>query len=525
MSSTSTRTSTNDNTSSSTFRVNYSEYVADITGSPKTVRKLPTAGIGHHINPLHNPYPNRQNQPTQQQQQQQQQPQTATIMPQYGGGGEKCARCLKSVYLAERKVGAGRAFHSSCFNCFTCKRKLDATHLSEHKGEIYCKSCYTKQFGAHGLISGVTMSTEQTSTYENRYGRRPSYGNDLDRSTETFQQTRQRSNSSENVFRDNSSSTPTNQRYSNTSREHISTGNQRKNSVDNLVDSKYRRSPSPTGFRIPVEYKTNDSQPTKSTEDNDRRKYSYDGEKLSYGNNKTSALVDIPVVVQSKRTDSTIDRMETPINPIQDNQRDRSRSPSITSNDSYQRQSNLSDNYSRLSIDEDKINRKYSTDSPMNTIVTENPVSNRNYYHSSSTSSYETKYRSSNSNTNNYEREQRSREASPTPIGGYISSSSTASTTRTQRVNDTPKDYTEGYTPQHEYMNTQTSSNFNERRSPSPSNNTRPISSINDFISKTNIVGNTTSTGNQLSALGALIPNSRRRNFNDDNDDDDGFDN
>lgn len=29
-------------------------------------------------------------------------------MPQYGGGSEKCARCAKTVYLAEKKVGAGR---------------------------------------------------------------------------------------------------------------------------------------------------------------------------------------------------------------------------------------------------------------------------------------------------------------------------------------------------------------------------------------------------------------------------------
>ncbi|CAF4952562.1 unnamed protein product, partial [Rotaria magnacalcarata] len=29
-------------------------------------------------------------------------------MPQYGGGTEKCARCSKSVYLAERKLGASR---------------------------------------------------------------------------------------------------------------------------------------------------------------------------------------------------------------------------------------------------------------------------------------------------------------------------------------------------------------------------------------------------------------------------------
>jgi hypothetical protein len=73
-----------------------------ITGSPKTTRKLAATGIGHHINPLQNPYPNQQKQPTQQ----------SGGMPQYGGGSEKCARCLKPVYLAEKKVGAGKVSNS-----------------------------------------------------------------------------------------------------------------------------------------------------------------------------------------------------------------------------------------------------------------------------------------------------------------------------------------------------------------------------------------------------------------------------
>lgn len=76
------------------FRVYYSS----ITGSPKSTRHSATTGIGHHINPLHNPYPNRQNQPTQ----------PTVGMPQYGGGSDKCARCSKTVYIAEKKVGAGR---------------------------------------------------------------------------------------------------------------------------------------------------------------------------------------------------------------------------------------------------------------------------------------------------------------------------------------------------------------------------------------------------------------------------------
>ncbi|CAF0852103.1 unnamed protein product [Adineta steineri] len=449
----------------------------NITNSSKTSRKLATTGIGHHINPLHNQYPNRPNQPAQPQQQH------TGGMPQYGGAAEKCARCLKAVYLAEKKVGAGRSYHSSCFNCYTCKRKLDATTLSEHKGEIYCKACYTKQFGAHGLISGVTMSTEHTTTHQTYTSRRSSVGNDLDSTpAPTFQQTRQRANSSENLFRDDYNPTKNDQfsqkypRPIDVSYEQTSTSNKKNNGVDILVDTKYQRPSSPTGFAKPVDTKyqpptspigfekivdikyqrpsspigfgrpvdtnINNNQQRPSQTEDDRRKYSYDGDRISYGSG-ASAMVDIPIVVQTKRPDTTIDRMELPINPARDNER--SRSPSITSNDSYQRQSNLSDDYSRLHINEDKNNQKYTNDNSMNTIASKNPLSTQNYYHSSSTSSYESKYRGSTSNTNNYEREQfRSRESSPSAVAPnrYQSSSPTtgySSSSTTIRVYDRSK--------------------------------------------------------------------------------------
>jgi hypothetical protein len=65
-----------------------------VTVSPKTTTKSVHTGIAQ----LNNPFLNRQNQGVQQ----------TGIMPHYGGGAEKCARCSKSVYLAEKKVGAGR---------------------------------------------------------------------------------------------------------------------------------------------------------------------------------------------------------------------------------------------------------------------------------------------------------------------------------------------------------------------------------------------------------------------------------
>lgn len=36
-------------------------------------------------------------------------------MPNYGGGSEKCARCSKIVYAAEKRVGAGRVCIENSF--------------------------------------------------------------------------------------------------------------------------------------------------------------------------------------------------------------------------------------------------------------------------------------------------------------------------------------------------------------------------------------------------------------------------
>ncbi|CAF0979723.1 unnamed protein product [Rotaria sordida] len=450
MSSPSPRTSTNSNSSSSAYRVNYSEYVADITGSPKGTRKLPTTGIGHHINSLNNPHPNRSNQPTQQ----------TGGTPQYGGGADKCARCSKTVYLAEKKVGAGRAFHSSCFSCYACKRKLDATTLAEHKGEIYCQSCYKKQFGPHGLVSGVAMSTEKSTTHEHRTTRRSSYGNDLDSPNVSYQQARQRATSNERTLRDEHNTTKQNDEF-------LRRYPQRN---DAMVDTKYQRPSSPTRIEKPIESNTtSDRHRSTYMGENDRSKYIHEGERLSYGSG-TSNIVDVPIISNTKRSDSKIDKFEMSTEPTRDNRR--SRSPSVASNDSFQRQSSrerqpgFTDDYSHSYTNTDnynKYNRQPSSDNTIHTVVSDNPVTTGDYYRSSS-SSYESKYRNATS-----------------------------------------------------------TSNFNDQRSPSPQNTDRHSSALNDFVSKTNITGNVSpSTGKKYSAIDSLITGARQKNIQYDDDD---FDN
>ena len=65
-----------------------------------------------------------------------------TIMGE-DGDSDACPRCGGKVFEAEKcptKVGP---FHSNCFSCIECTRKLDSVTCCEGPdGEIYCKACY-----------------------------------------------------------------------------------------------------------------------------------------------------------------------------------------------------------------------------------------------------------------------------------------------------------------------------------------------------------------------------------------------
>eukprot|EP00123_Amoebidium_parasiticum_P011960 comp21025_c0_seq1/m.28235 comp21025_c0_seq1/g.28235 ORF comp21025_c0_seq1/g.28235 comp21025_c0_seq1/m.28235 type:complete len:207 (-) comp21025_c0_seq1:592-1212(-) len=72
----------------------------------------------------------------------------------YGGGNSKCQRCAKTVYMAEEVSAVGQKWHKLCFKCASCNKTLDSTTLADKDGEIYCKSCYGRNFGPKGYGFG-----------------------------------------------------------------------------------------------------------------------------------------------------------------------------------------------------------------------------------------------------------------------------------------------------------------------------------------------------------------------------------
>lgn len=78
------------------------------------------------------------------------------------GGSDKCARCCKPVYAAEKVFAAGKPFHKLCFSCSTCKKLLSSMNCCDNsESEIFCKGCYGKQYGPKGVGFGLQAGIMQ----------------------------------------------------------------------------------------------------------------------------------------------------------------------------------------------------------------------------------------------------------------------------------------------------------------------------------------------------------------------------
>lgn len=80
------------------------------------------------------------------------------------GTGNKCPRCGRTVYDAERAIGITMPWHKSCFKCRDCNKNLDATTVATHDGDAFCKGCYGKNFGTSGYGFGQGAGTLSSAT-------------------------------------------------------------------------------------------------------------------------------------------------------------------------------------------------------------------------------------------------------------------------------------------------------------------------------------------------------------------------
>ena len=55
------------------------------------------------------------------------------------------------MFHNERVPTGGKSYHKKCSTCATCEKNIGSKDICNGKdGDIYCKSCYARKYGAPG---------------------------------------------------------------------------------------------------------------------------------------------------------------------------------------------------------------------------------------------------------------------------------------------------------------------------------------------------------------------------------------
>ena len=101
---------------------------------------------------------------------------TTTIMADEGDAAA-CPRCNGKVFHSEKVVSNGKNYHKKCAVCRVCEKNIGTKDICNGKdGEIYCKSCYARKFGAPGYRGAGAGDWTDANSAETL---RPHTGNDV----------------------------------------------------------------------------------------------------------------------------------------------------------------------------------------------------------------------------------------------------------------------------------------------------------------------------------------------------------
>jgi len=67
---------------------------------------------------------------------------SAAAASKFGGGGNPCKACGKTVYAAEQLNFEKQCFHAECFKCHTCDRKMTASSAAQYEENTFCSKCF-----------------------------------------------------------------------------------------------------------------------------------------------------------------------------------------------------------------------------------------------------------------------------------------------------------------------------------------------------------------------------------------------
>lgn len=64
------------------------------------------------------------------------------VASKFGGGGQKCTVCDKTVYAAETVSYEKKAYHAACFACTVCSKKITPSSAALFEEKIICTKCF-----------------------------------------------------------------------------------------------------------------------------------------------------------------------------------------------------------------------------------------------------------------------------------------------------------------------------------------------------------------------------------------------
>jgi cysteine/glycine-rich protein len=60
----------------------------------------------------------------------------------FGGGGQKCTVCDKTVYAAETVSYEKKPYHAECFKCSNCVKKISPSGAAMFEEKLFCSKCF-----------------------------------------------------------------------------------------------------------------------------------------------------------------------------------------------------------------------------------------------------------------------------------------------------------------------------------------------------------------------------------------------
>jgi len=98
---------------------------------------------------------------------------STSVTSRFGGGGNPCTDCAKTVYPAEAIQFDQKIYHAACFKCSKCnKNNLAPSDAAMFDAKVYCKMCFTREGFAQKqtAVKWESKGTGSSNTLASRFG-------------------------------------------------------------------------------------------------------------------------------------------------------------------------------------------------------------------------------------------------------------------------------------------------------------------------------------------------------------------